>query len=202
MKTAIILCRPIDLPIAVACRQRMTDLGWAAKIMIDPSEWEALPADVVHGSYGTKGRGMFGNDCAMAILDGMIANSAGSEVVMKMDCDVWISEEASQWFQTRDNGRAMKVHYHKTQVWGGCWSATRDQLLKARIAAESLQKCRCAESYLNLMALHYSGDLTTRNELVTQWTAGQDRGLVATLPITRRENRTEEGLALFDTANN
>jgi len=199
--TAIILSTEHDFPIANACRARMIDLGWSAKIMIDPSQWETLPNDVLHANYATPERRMTGNDCAMGILDGLIANSTRNELIMRMDCDVWLSNEASEWFQSKDNGRAMKIDHHKVQVWGGCWSATRSQIVKARVAAESLKKCRCAESYLNLMALHYSGGLTTRDELVTQWQIGQERGLAATLPIAKNINRIEQAFALFDTDN-
>lgn len=200
--TAFILSTEADLPIAIACRKRMTALGWTAKIMIDPSQWETLPTDVVHANYATPERRMTGNDCAMGILDGLIANSTGSELIMRMDCDVRISAEASAWFQTTDNGRAMKIDHHKVQVWGGCWSATRQQIIAARVAAETIKKCRCAESYLNLMALHYSGGLQTRDELVAQWKPGQSRGIAATLPIANYQNRAADGLALFDTADN
>lgn len=196
---AFILSRETDLPIAIACRKRMIELGWSAKIMIDPNQWETLPADVVHANYGTPERRMVGNNCAIAILDGLINNTTGDELIMRMDCDVWLSDEASAWFKTSDNGRAMKIDHHKVQVWGGCWSARRSQIIEARFAAESLQKCRCAESYLNLMALHYSGGLQTRDELVAQWKPGQPRGLAATLLIANNKNRISEGLALFDT---
>ena len=199
--TAIILSTEHDFPIANACRARMIDLGWSAKIMIDPSQWETLPADVVHANYATPERRMTGNDCAIGILDGLIANSTGDELIMRIDCDVWLSHEASSWFETTDNGRAMKIDHHKVQVWGGCWSARRSQIIRARIAAESLAKCRCAESYLNLMALHHSGGLKTRDELVTQWQIGQKRGLAATLPIAKNINRIEQAFALFDTDN-
>lgn len=199
--TAFILSRESDLPIAIECVKRMTTLGWTAKIMIDPKQWETLPADVVHATYGTPERRMAGNDCAMGILDGLIDNTAGDELIMRMDCDVWLSEKASEWFMTADNGRAMKIDHHKVQVWGGCWSATRQQIIAARVAAESLKKCRCAESYLNLMALHYSGGLQTRYELVAQWKPGQSRGIAATLPIANYQNRLADGIALFDTAN-
>jgi hypothetical protein len=196
---AFILSRETDLPIAIACRKRMIELGWSAKIMIDPNQWETLPGDVVHANYGTPERRMAGNNCAIAILDGLINNATGDELIMRMDCDVWLSDEASAWFKTLDNGRAMKIDHHKVQVWGGCWSARRSQIIEARFAAESLQKCRCAESYLNLMALHYSGGLQTRDELVAQWKPGQPRGLAATLLIANNKNRISEGLALFDT---
>lgn len=199
--TAIILSTEHDFPIANACRARMINLGWTAKIMIDPSQWETLPNDVLHANYATPERRMTGNDCAIGILDGLIANSTGDELIMRIDCDVWLSHEASSWFQTTDNGRAMKIDHHKLQVWGGCWSAKRSQIIRARIAADSLPKCRCAESYLNLMALHHSGDLTTRDELVTQWKIGEDRGLAATLPIAKNINRIEQAFALFDTDN-
>ena len=200
--TAFILSRETDLPIAIECKKRMIELGWAAKIMIDPNQWETLPADVVHANYGTPERRMAGNNCAMAILDGLIANTTGNETIMRIDCDVWLSTEASAWLQTLDNGRAMKIDHHKVQVWGGCWSATRSQIVEARFAAESIKKCRCAESYLNLMALHYSGGLQTRDELVRQWKPGQPRGLAATLTISNYKNRIADGLALFDTADN
>jgi hypothetical protein len=199
MKRAFILCRPADMQIARACQKRMQALGWIASVMIDRSEWPELPENVILADYGTQGRGMFGNKCANAIMDGIIANSHPGNVVMKMDCDVWISDEANDWLWQAGKAKTYSVEYGgKIQPWGGMWSATHEHVVAARVTADTLERCRCAESYLNLKALHLTAPgLHVNPTLVTQWEPGGSLGVVATLPITRRKNRGDEGLALF-----
>lgn len=199
MKRAFILCRPSDMPIARACQAHMRALGWHADIMIDPREWSEMPSDTIPGYYGTQGRGMFGNACAAAILDGIIMHSHPGDVVIKMDCDVRISPEASEWLSQAGQAKAMQVEYWgKIQSWGGMWSATHEHAVEARAHADSLKRCQCAESYLNLKCLHQtSPGLEIRQELVAQWQPGEPRGFVATLPITRRADRVVEGLRIF-----
>jgi hypothetical protein len=199
MKRAFILCRPADMQIARACQNRMQALGWIASVMIDRGEWPELPENVILADYGTQGRGMFGNKCANAIMDGIIAHSHPGDVVMKMDCDVWISDEANDWLSQVGQAKTYSVEYGgKIQPWGGMWSATHEHVVTARVTADTLERCRCAESYLNLKALHRTPPLLHVNEtLVTQWEPGGSLGIVATLPITRRKNRGDEGMALF-----
>jgi len=199
MTRAFIVSRPTDIDLARACKARMKDLGWEASIMVDPREWESVPDDTISAKYSTLGRGMFGNACATGITDGIIENSQPGDVVMKMDCDIWISHEASDWFSSPTKARATRIMYRKNIAWGGCWSATREHLQAARITADTIGRCNCPESYLNLHALALTEPrLEYHGTLATQWEGGE-RGFVATLPITRRRHRQTEGLALFDT---
>ena len=198
-KRAFILARPRDIEIAEACKKRMTDLGWDAVIMVDPTEWETPPAGSVHAAYGTQNRGMFGNACASAIMAGMIAGSQPGDVVMKMDCDVWLSSEIAEWLgNASQKARALRIHYRQLMPWGGMWAATREAVIAANEHAETFARCRCPESGLNLKALAQTSGLELYPDIVvTQWAEGQDRGAAATLPICRRTNRSSEGLALF-----
>ena len=167
--------------------------------MIDRSEWSELPESVILADYGTQGRGMFGNKCANAIMDGIIAHSSPGDGGMKMDCDVWLSNEANEWLSQAGQAKTYSVEYRgRIQPWGGMWSATHEHVGAARVTADTLDRCKCAESYLNLKALHLtSPGLHVNPTLVTQWEPDGQWGEVTTLPITRRRNRGEEGLALF-----
>ena len=197
---AFILSRPRDYTIATACRERMHQLGWTAHILIDPTEWETPPPEALPAPYGTQNRGMFGNDCALAIMDGILNHSRPGEIVMKMDCDIWLSPEAAEWFANATHkARAMKIHYRQLMPWGGMWSTTREHLQAARAHSTTYARCRCPESGLNLKALHQTEPSLELmpHAIVQQWTPGEEKNLAATLPITRRYNRTTEALALF-----
>lgn len=199
MKRAFILSRPRDIEIAEACKTRMMSLGWTAVVMVDPTEWETPPEASVHAAYGTQNRGMFGNACASAIMAGMIAGSQPGDVVMKMDCDVWLSAEMADWLGNAEHkARAMRIHYRQLMPWGGVWVAKRETVIAANEHAQTYARCRCPESGLNLKALAQTSGLELcPGIVVTQWVVGQDRGMAATLPICRRINRKTEGLALF-----
>lgn len=199
MNRAFILCRPADMAIARACQNHMQELGWIASVMIDRNEWPELPENVILADYGTQGRGMFGNKCANAIMDGIIAHSSPGDVVMKMDCDVRLSAAADSWLWQAGQAKTYSVEYGgKIQPWGGMWSATHEHVVAARVTADTLDRCKCPESYLNLKALHLTPPgLHVNPTLVTQWEPGGQWGEVTTLPITRRKNRGDEGLALF-----
>ena len=179
----------------------MRSLGWKAHVMIDPTEWETLPDDVVIGHYSTHGRGMYGNQCAKAIMDGMIANSEGDEVIMKMDCDVWLSKDASEWLSARGQAKAMRImHKGRSQAWGGMWSATRHHVIDAREAADTIERCNCAESWLNMRALYLvAPSIHVKSDHVTQWQEGMDKGYAATLTINLRHDRMTPASILFDT---
>lgn len=189
------------MPIARMCQERMESLGWIAHVMVDPTEWESIPDDVVIGHYSTNGLGMYGNQCAKAIMDGMIANSEGDEVIMKMDCDVWISREAGEWLSGHGQAKAMRItHKGKSQAWGGMWSATRQHVISARKIADTMERCQCPESWLNIRALYLSApSIRVKSQHVTQWYDGIDRGYVATLPINLRHDRINPASRLFDT---
>lgn len=213
---AFILSRPRDIAIAEACQARMVALGWNAVVMVDPAEWggsdecgvssdqcgdlrSGPPVGRVYAGYGTGNRGMFGNGCAEAIMEGICAGSEPGDVVAKMDCDVWLSDEVAAWMGAAGmKARAMRIDYRKVQTWGGMWAVKRESLMAAREHARTFQRCRCAESYLNLKAFAETGGIEIYPEMVvTQWEPGRERGLAATLPICRRTDRVAEGLALF-----
>lgn len=197
---AFILCRPRDIDIARACRDHMAGRhGWRAHILIDPREWEAPPEDTLPAHYSTQNRGMFGNECAAAILDGILAHSHPGDRCIKMDCDVFLTTAASEWLATGPEARAYKITYRDVMPWGGIWSADHAHIAEARQHADTLKRCRCPESQLNLRCLRATGAGITLHpaDQVTQWTPGEDPGTIATLPITRRTNRTTEALALF-----
>lgn len=196
---AFILCRPFDMPIARACQKRMKELGWIASVMVDPREWETLPDDVVCSNYSTLGHGMYGNDCAANIVSGILNHSNPGDIVMKMDCDVWLSDEANEWFTSAVKAKGLRVTLRGNLAWGGAWSATYEHLLRAQDKAKTFKRCRCPESFANLKALALTEPgIEYHPTKVTQW-AGGDRGVVSTLPIFRRQNRLTEGLALFNT---
>lgn len=141
---------------------------------------------------------MYGNDCASGILDGMIAHSQEGERLVKTDCDVWLSREAAAWLAAPGKARALNVYHHRWQQWGGLWSASREHVIATRQHADTLPRCRCAESYLNLRCLHATppGCEAPAEFTMNQWTAG-DKGFAATLPIRRRANRDKIALDLF-----
>jgi len=196
MKKAFILSRPSDFCIAQDCQNRMISLGWNARIVIDPREWQTAPESCLHAPYGA-GNGMFGNRCALAIVDCILTNSTHGDVVMKMDCDIWLSQEASEWFSIPTKAKALRVHYGKLQTWGGCWSSTREQLIEAREIAETFEKCNCAESFLNLKAFCMTKSKLEVGEIVNQWTSGE-RGFAATLPISKTQDRKHLAMQLFN----
>jgi hypothetical protein len=88
----------------------------------------------------------------------------------------------------------------KSQAWGGIWSATREHVQAARYAADTIERCNCAESWLNMRALYLvNPSIKVKAHHVTQWQEGDERGYCATLPINLRHDREAQGLKLFDT---
>jgi len=200
---AFILLHPRDVEIALSCRAHMAAHGWNAHLLIDQREWTSpAPEHALHANYSTQGRGMYGNPCALAILEGIRAHTAPGDVVLKTDCDVWLSPKGNQWFFHPDTARAMRITYcGKTQPWGGIWSTTREHVEKAMEISSTFTPCGCPESYLNLKALGRTGaGLKFYPETtVTQWEPGKSRGIAATLPISNYRHRHSHRKALFTT---
>ncbi len=187
-----------DYEVASLCQAHMQQHGWTVQIMIDSREWEVMPQGAVSAHYSTLGRGMYGNDCASGILDGMIQHSQDGERLVKTDCDVWLSGEAAKWLTHPGKARAMNVYHRRWQQWGGLWSAGREQVISAREHADSLTRCRCAESHLNLLCLHATsqGCEAPASAVIGQWSEGE-RGYAAMLPIHRRGERSQKAEDLF-----
>lgn len=198
MTRAFILSRPTDIEIARLCQQHMAAHGFEAQILIDSREWTDPPGDAVSARYSTMGKGMYGNDCASGILDGIINHSLPGDRIIKCDCDVWLSTEAAAWLSERGPARAMNVFHRRWMQWGGCWSADHEHVIKARAHADTLARCPCAESFLNLRCLHEQppGCQAPEWAVVNQWSTG-DRGFAATLPIHLRHQRYREACKLF-----
>ena len=203
MKRAFILSRPVDIKIAYACQSRMRALGWDAQIMVDPSEWDELPEDVITANYATQKTGMYGNACATGILEGIIDHSQPGDIVMKMDCDVWLSSSASDWFSSPEKARMMTVIYERKILWGGAWSARHEHVVEALRLSKEQARCSCAESYLNLKALKESRGFDIHpTEMFQQWVEGAELSYAATLPIMKRRGRFEAGIAMFQASGN
>jgi hypothetical protein len=198
MTRSFILSRPTDIEIARICQQHMAGHGFEAHILIDPREWVDPPGDLLGARYSTMGKGMYGNDCASGILDGILHHSLPGDRVVKADCDVWLSTEAAEWLSERGPARAMNVFHRRWMQWGGCWAADHEHVLQARAHADTLPRCNCAESYLNLRCLHERtpGCQAPEWAVVNQWSAG-GRGFAATLPIHLRHQREREACKLF-----
>jgi|GWRWMinimDraft_5_1066013.scaffolds.fasta_scaffold05066_3 hypothetical protein len=200
MNRAFILCRPSDYSLAILCKERMTDLGWLAAIMIDPSEWDAVPENELHASYGTQGRGMFGRICALGISDGILSYSHPNDVVMKIDCDVRLSPEMSEWFKSGEKARCLKINRRTCIAWGGVWSATREHLVEAYKHISDSEECRCPESVLHIRGLNLTrGVELHETEMAQEWLPENNTEFahVTTLPIARGIDRQGAGKALF-----
>ncbi len=200
MIKCFILSRPADFGIALRCQGHMQTHGWHATILIDPREWQTLPDGVATAQYSTLGKGMYGNDCATGILDGILNHSLPGDRVVKTDCDVWLSPEAAHWIAQPGSARALNVlHRRRWQQWGGLWSASREHVANARRHSDTAPRCQCAESLLTLQSLHavLPGCDVPQWATINQWTAG-DRGYAATLPIRRSIDRDFISTHLFE----
>ena len=110
MIRAFIHTCPRDYQLALACTARMRQLGWSASILADPREWEIFPTDALPANYSTLGRGMFGIDCALGIADGILAHSQPGDIVLKSDCDVWLSATVSAWLSLGERARVLRLN--------------------------------------------------------------------------------------------
>ncbi len=200
MNRAFILSRPLDYWMAILCAGRLNSQGWTAQIMIDLTEWQVQPLGSVCASYNPKGRGMLGNEVAEGIMRGMLDHSQDGDLIAKFDCDIWLSDAASEWLQSGEIARCFKLKRpHRDDLeWGGCWAAKREQVVNA-LAFEN-RKCRCPESVLNLIALQNTGGFEMHDSFfATEYFIGDKRSDVSTTPITRKYPRMEIAVALFDT---
>ncbi len=200
MKRAFVLSRPHDLPIAQRCAVRLAGQGWLANILLDPREWQEWPQGAIGANYWTGGRGMFGNDCAIAIADAILANSEPGDWVAKFDCDTRVNDGIAEWFSTPL--QRAKIFQLGGKPWGGCWSASREQVKLARdfIAAEP--PCKCPESGLFVKAFRRHGGIAPCIYPCEKWKPfgafPTSAGCVTLPTICRLPNRLNSGLALFD----
>ena len=192
---ALILSRPRDYPIAVACAAMLSAAGVRARILVDPTEWpDGKPDGTMARRYAPLGR-MVGNDCHEAILDAMLDLDAGT--LIKCDCDVWLSSKIIRWLaDAGDQARTLfgpDLRHH----WGGVWSAERSQVAAMAKAAPTIPRCRCAESHLSICGLRATGGLEAL-PAVSIWAPGRPLTDAMTLPRKcPAPGRLECGLELF-----
>ena len=196
MIRAFIVARPADYFLAEAAQAHMVNHGWHAKIMLDAAEWVYPPETAILASYVTR-IGMYGNACATGILDGILENSEPDARVLKMDCDVWIDSEISEWFQHGEKAKcAMLTTRRKPLAWGGIWSADHGHVVEARGIIH--EKCPCPESVLNLRALNMTRGLEIHPTItVHEWENDGIRKGITTIPVIRKVGRVHSGKTLF-----
>jgi hypothetical protein len=184
MMKAFVVSSPRDYWQAENCVKMMTTYGWDAVTMVDPSEWEVIPEGAVCASYATTEMGQYGNRCAEGIVDGILAHSEGFDTVLKMDCDVVISPEFSEWLKTPESARCFRIEKRNPTAWGGLWSAKRSHLLLARDFLPTMNRCKCAEAALILYALNKTGglDIHESTRVIQFDEVNRDHG-VLTLPL-------------------
>lgn len=200
MNRAFILAYPADYWMAVKCRDRLNQQGWAAYIMVDPKEWETVPEGTLHASYSPGVKGMDGNYVAHGILAGILSHSNYGDRVMKLDCDVWLDDEQAAWMAEGDAAKCYMLYREgkRPLAWGGIWSANRDHVLQA--IQYQQDRCACPESVLNVRALHMTRGIVTHPTVsVTQWEPGMPKIGTCTLGIVRSTPRKPNGSQLFDT---
>ena len=171
---AFILSRPEDYQLALISQSHLKKRGWLAQIMIDPTEWKEPPPGTIHRRYGTQGRGMFGLKCAFEIMAGIVNCSMPGDIVAKFDCDIAITEEASDWLKWANQARCFSLG---GRVWGGCWSAPWNQAEDAAFDKLVLfDECSCPESALALKALdsHDNRLLTVPSMIAEKWQPGRE----------------------------
>jgi hypothetical protein len=199
---AFIVSRPQDYPLACRCAESLYWQGWRPAIMLDAREWTEVPTGAVLADYWTEGRGMFGNDCAEAILAGVLAHSRPGDIVAKFDCDIRLTDAGAEWLMA-SAARAFRIG---PQAWGGCWSAPREQVVEAAEKLRTMPRCKCPESGLILDAFRRTqGRLTSYPAMTAaKWLPGRPWPATAsaiTLPASYGEctmPRRVCGAALFD----
>lgn len=192
---AFILARPTDFRMAEMCRSHLANFGWDARIVADRKEVEEPPPFGILGDYTTQ-FGMYGNDCAMGIMDALCANSKDGDVVMKTDCDVRISIEFSDWLKHAASYRCASYVRKIATLWGGCWAAPQRAVVAAREAMKTLDKCKCPETVLIRRGFRNTmGFDIDKKFLVKEWTEGELSD-VNTLPICKPHSRAL-GIKLF-----
>ena len=199
MNRAFVLSRPRDFPIAQACAERLAGFGWHAKVLVDPSEWDAVPDGTISSPYAPLGR-MVGIACHQGIMDGILSASEPGDIVAKFDCDIRISRECSDWLKRAwDGARSLRLG---SKGWGGFWSAPWQQVARVRERSVSLKPCNCPESSLMGLGFHgVEGGHTYHPELVAvKWIPGSSIKPNAgawTLPANISMRRSVAGMELF-----
>lgn len=186
---------------ALRCLLSLSVMGWESRIIVDPSEWpEGKPPGTIAANYAGTGR-MHGNACHEAILGAMLDNSDDGDVVAKFDCDIRLSESASDWLSgASESGRGFRLGKN---LWGGLWAAQRRQVARLAQIAPTIQRCNCAESHLSICGLRANGGFDPHADLVAEtWRLGTgwpESAGVLTLPrkcVTA--SRADYGNAMFD----
>jgi hypothetical protein len=139
------------------------------------------------------GKGMFGNQCAESIVQGILDYSNPGDRVAKFDCDIRLTEDASDWFMVGES----KAFTQNGGVWGGCWSSSREALEEAFDRLKSKDRCRCPESSLIARSLEI---VPATGKVAIEWNIGHKWPDVpcVTLPRTcKPHRRAESGAALF-----
>lgn len=171
---ALILSRPEDYGMAVLCHNALAAQGWVPSIMLDRAEWAVMPSGAIHAPYSTQGRGMFGVQCATAILRGILDNSQPGDVAAKFDCDIRLTDAASDWMKAaKYRGRCFMLGY---RAWGGCWAAPRAQVSAALDDLTHYPPCSCPESGLIVNAMRDVGGMEAHTELFAdKWIPGRPK---------------------------
>lgn len=199
---AAVLSRPRDFAMATACAESLRGMGWDARVMVDPSEWDTPPPAAIKASYAPERR-MVGNACFEAIIGGILANSEGSDVVAKFDCDIRLTAEASEWLLSASEcARGIR---QGNRIWGGMWAAPRAQLAAMAERAPSIGRCRCPESNLSVAGFRHTGGFETHPTMtVAVWMPPREwpaDAAALTLPrACRTMSRADAGSAMFDIA--
>lgn len=202
MHRAFILSRPYDLTMARRCAARLTRQGWLPLILLDPREWLDFPADCQPVPYWTRGAGMFGTFCAMAISQGILDNSAAGDIVAKFDCDVALTNAAAAWLAgATATARCFPLG---GTACGTLWAAPRAQVSGALEWLAASRPCRCPESSLHIKALRRSGGMETHPTLsITKWIPPRpwppDAGALTLPTVCRVAPRLTCGLAMMET---
>jgi len=194
---ALILSRPRDYPLALRCAATYAAAGVRPHILTDPSEWpDGVPQGTVTAPYAPRGL-MLGNDCHEAILAALL--SLDAPVLIKTDCDAALSPAVILWLASAtDTARTLSSSAGRN-VWGGVWSAPREQVEAVARVAPSIPRCQCAESHLSICGLRAHGGILS-GPTVAVWVPGRPASPAMTLP--RRcsfPGRLLCGLAMFDT---
>lgn len=204
MHRAFILSRPRDIPIAKLSRAHLTALGWHASIVLDSAEVPApgiyLPAGQILATYAGP-RGMHGVRCAIGIAEAILLHSDPGDTVAKFDCDIRLTPTGAEWLAgPAETARAFALG---PRLWGGCWSAPRNQLLQVAARLAVIDECDCPESNLFLSGFRNPGGISSHaTARAIPWLPGRDRNPSAgchTLPtVVTTHPRHTAGLALFD----
>ena len=197
MNIAFIIAKPSDYELAKKARLQAISHGWDAFILLDKNEWDHLPDGAIFGDYALPKAGQRGNYAAEGITAAIIENSIGYNRVMKSDCDVFMTQEISDWLACGEDAKCFRLDYGRPISWGGIWSAKREHLLEAQKQLLAMDRCNCAEAFLILRSLVKSGKVEVhKTEIVRQYKGGE-KGSIATLPLTATKRQKELVQSIF-----